>query len=90
MGASPRTLPDGRSADVLHAWTPREHVRRAAELCCQHTFAARLFVHLEDNEEYLLATFAGGSFEYLRALDDATLAARLPGHLSHPRESGAS
>ena len=83
----PRELfPDGRPADVLHAWTPREHVRRAAELCRQHTPATRLFVHLEDNEEHLSAAFAGESIERLRALDDAALAVRLPGHLAHPRE----
>ena len=83
----PRTLfPDGRPADVLHVWTPREHVRRAAELCRQHTPGARLFVHLEDNEEHLLAAFAGVPCENLRAMDDAALAAHLPAHLAHPRE----
>ena len=77
-------FPDGRPADVLHAWTPREHVRRAVGFCRPHHPGARLFVHLEDNEEHLLAAFTGEPYERLRAWDDAALAARLPGHLAHP------
>ena len=83
----PRELfPDGRFADVLHAWTPREHVRRAVEFCRGHHPGARLFVHLEDNEDHLLSAFTGETYERLRAWDDATFAARVPGHLAHPRE----
>ncbi len=83
-----RTLfPDGRPADIIHAWTPREHVRRAVERCRQEMPAARLVVHLEDNEEHLTARFAGQDHTRLRELPDAELAARLPIHLSHPRES---
>ncbi len=79
-------FPDGRPADVLHVWTPREHVRRAAELCRQHMPAARLVVHLEDNEEHLIARFTGEPWDRVRARPDGELAARLPVHLSHPRE----
>ncbi len=79
-------FPDGRPADVLHAWTPREHVRRAAEFCHRGMPAARLVVHLEDNEEHLMARFTGEEWTRLRARSDEELAARLPVHLSHPRE----
>ena len=83
----PRELfPNGRPADVLHAWTPREHVRRAVEFCRGHYPDAPLFVHLEDNEEHLLSAFTGEPFERLRTWDDVTLAVRVPGHLAHPRE----
>ena len=83
----PRELfPDGRPADVLHVWTPREHIRRAAELCHHHTPNARLVVHLEDNEEHLSARFAGEEWTQLCERSDAELAVRLPVHLSHPRE----
>ncbi len=49
--------------------------------------AARLVVHLEDNEEHLAARFADETPARLRALPDAEIAARLPAHLSHPREA---
>ncbi len=55
-------FPDGRPADILHAWTPREHVRRAVERCRREMPAARLVVHLEDNEEHLTARFTGEDF----------------------------
>lgn len=79
-------FPDGRPADVLHVWSPREHVRRAAELCRHHTPGVRLVIHLEDNEEHLSARFANVEWARLRELPDAELAARLPVYLSHPRE----
>lgn len=78
-------FPDGKPARLLHAWTPREHVRRAVERCRQAMPAARVVIHLEDNEEHLAATLAGIDFATLRALPDAELAARLPLHLIHPR-----
>ncbi len=79
-------FPDGQPADILHVWTPREHVRRAAERCRQEMPAARLVVHLEDNEEHLTALFAGEEYSRLSELPDAELATRLPIHLSHPRK----
>ncbi len=79
-------FPDGRAADVLHAWTPREHVRRAVEHCRRGMPLARLIVHLEDNEEHLSASFAGEDHARLLGYSDQELAARLPVHLSHPRE----
>ena len=83
----PRALfPDGRPADILHAWTPREHVRRAVELCRRHMPKSGLVVHFEDNEEHLTSAFAGESFSRLRTLTDAELSVRLPVNLSHPRE----
>lgn len=83
----PGLFPGGGPADILHAWTPREHVRRAVELCRKGMPGARLVVHLEDNEAHLSARFVGETPAGLRALADAELAARLPAHLSHPREA---
>lgn len=80
-------FPDSQPADILHAWTPREHVRRAVELCRRGMPDARLVVHLEDNEEHLSARFADETPERLREFPDALLAARLPMHLAHPREA---
>ncbi|QYM79768.1 glycosyltransferase [Horticoccus luteus] len=84
--AQPRTLfPDGRAATVIHAWTPRELVRKFV-LAYQRTAAhpARLVIHLEDNERFLLERFTGKSFAALCAADASDLAALLPDNLSHP------
>jgi glycosyltransferase involved in cell wall biosynthesis len=45
----------GRRPDLIHAWTPREPVRRLVEEL-RATFPVPYLVHLEDNERLLLAT----------------------------------
>ncbi|MFA5058273.1 MAG: glycosyltransferase, partial [Opitutaceae bacterium] len=81
--AQPNLFPDGGPADLIHAWTPREAVRRFV-LAYQHRARARLVVHLEDNEEHLLAAWAGRPFESLRGQLDAERADTLKDGLSHP------
>ena len=76
-------FPDGRAADVIHAWTPREHIRRAVERCREAMPGARLIVHLEDNELFLSASFLGVSVRQLERMPADALAKRRPGHLSH-------
>ncbi len=80
-------FPDGQPPGVVHAWTPREHVRRAVEHFRRGQPGVPLVVHLEDNEDFLSARFLEETVERLREWPDAELAARLPGHLSHPREA---
>lgn len=76
-------FPDGRGPDIVHAWTPREIVRRLCEhLGTLQTF--RLFVHLEDNEQHLLATVSGKSWRALSRLSADELDALVPANLSHP------
>jgi glycosyltransferase involved in cell wall biosynthesis len=75
-----RLFPDGRSPDVVHAWTPRENVRLFCEkLAGFCTFS--LIVHLEDNEELILEVNLGTSFEKLAR----SRSIEIPGNLSHPR-----
>lgn len=75
----------GARADIVHAWTPRENVRRfLASLVPAPT--ARVVVHLEDHEDVLSAAALEVSVDQLRALDDAALA-RLPDAASHPRRA---
>lgn len=81
----PDLFPDGRPADVLHAWTPRENVRRFAFDYLRAAPATRLAVHLEDNEEFLAASYAKEPFERLRRRPEAELARLLPAQLAHPR-----
>ncbi len=83
--ARPNLFPNGQAADVIHAWTPREGVRRFV-LAYQALLAtpARLVIHLEDNEEHLVTAFTGRSLDALRNLDGPTLAATLGDSLPHP------
>lgn len=81
--ANPGPFPDGGPADIIHAWTPRESVRKFV-LAYQRLARARLIVHLEDNEEHLVAAWAGRPIETLRRQLDAERAATLPDFLSHP------
>lgn len=81
----PGLFPDGRPADVIHAWTPREVVRKFV-LAYQRLLPApaRVIVHLEDNEEFLIERFTGKPLAELRAAGPAELAALLVDSLPHP------
>ncbi len=78
----PRIFNDGRPADLIHAWTPREVVRKFV-LAHQRISTARLIVHLEDNEEFLLEKQTGHPIEDLRTWSDEKFAF-LDDSLSHP------
>ncbi len=92
--ARANSFPDGRTADVIHAWTPRECVRkftvsyqRAALATSGGSHAARVVVHLEDNEHFLLEGFTGRTLAQLRACRAAELDAQLNDSLPHPLRS---
>ena len=52
LAAPEKLFPDGRPADVVHAWTPREGVRHfVTSYLARH--AAPWVVYLEDNEEWI-------------------------------------
>ncbi len=50
---------DGRRADILHVWTPRENVRRFAMDFLDKWGPSALIIHLEDNEEAIFQRFTG-------------------------------
>jgi glycosyltransferase involved in cell wall biosynthesis len=81
----PAFFPDGRTADVIHAWTPREFVRKFV-VSYQRIAAraARLVVHLEDNEEYLISGYAKRPIMELRSMGFADLDAVMSDRLPHP------
>lgn len=81
--AAPRCFPDGRGADILHAWTPRENVRRFA-LAYRHAVPGRTLVHLEDNEDHLLSAMLRCRTDELRTASGLRLADSAPRALSHP------
>ena len=79
---------NGRGPDVIHAWTTREHVRRLTEgLRARH--GSRVLVHLEDNEQQLLALTLGRDFAALDRLTDAELDWLVPPELSQPHRARA-
>jgi glycosyltransferase involved in cell wall biosynthesis len=83
--AKPALFPNGRTADLIHAWTPREGVRKFV-LAYQRLVdqPARVLVHLEDNEEFLIETFTGKPIAQLRTAGPAELATLLVDGLPHP------
>jgi glycosyltransferase involved in cell wall biosynthesis len=75
---------DGRGPDLIHAWTPREVVRRTtASLAAR--YGAPVFVHLEDNEMAILAdVLPGMDLKSLQALPADFLDELVPDDRSHP------
>jgi glycosyltransferase involved in cell wall biosynthesis len=44
---------DGGGPDIVHAWTPRDHVREITQHVCEK-YACPYVVHLEDNEQAIV------------------------------------
>ncbi|WP_200334452.1 glycosyltransferase [Thiocystis violacea] len=74
---------DGRGPDLIHAWTPRECVRRFVEAFRERS-PCPLLIHLEDNEEYLTEATLAHSFAELARLSLEDLDTRIPAHRYHP------
>ena len=74
---------DGRPADVIHAWTPRENVRHfvAAYMAKRLT---PLIVYLEDHESWISCRALGLEEATLAQQTDQSISERLPDALSHP------
>jgi GT2 family glycosyltransferase/glycosyltransferase involved in cell wall biosynthesis len=76
-------FPDRRPADLLHAWTPREVVRKFV-IAYERLAPTRLIVHLEDNEEFLIESYLGRPLAELRSMLDGEFPADIPDRLPHP------
>ena len=76
-------FPDGRPADIIHAWTPRENVRRFVT-----TYMAKnptpLLVYLEDHESWISCRALGYDEATLAQQTEHSISERLPDSLSHP------
>ena len=98
--AKPGLFPDARPADLIHAWTPREGVRKFV-LAHQRAVRGvppsgtgvppvgshpvpRVLIHLEDNERYLLEAYTGQPFADLRAATPDSIDRWLVDGLPHP------
>ncbi len=80
---NPSLFPDGRPADILHAWTPREVVRRFV-ISYKRLAPSRLVVHLEDNEEFLVESYMGTPIGELRESLESDYPKPLLSGLPHP------
>jgi SAM-dependent methyltransferase/glycosyltransferase involved in cell wall biosynthesis len=74
---------DHGGPSLIHAWTPRERVRRLVQHVSR-AYGCPYIVHLEDNEEEITAHHAGMPFEKLRALPADQLDRLIPETRSHP------
>jgi glycosyltransferase involved in cell wall biosynthesis len=83
--AQPAIFPNKGTADIIHAWTPRECVRKFV-IAYQRSVKrpARLVVHLEDNEENLVSGFAQRSIAELRSMGFGELDSLMSDSLPHP------
>ncbi len=81
------TYPDGCGPALIHAWTTRENVRQLTQRLRDLHPAAKVVVHLEDNELQLLAVQLGRDAAELLPLPTAELDALVPPELSHPHHS---
>jgi len=75
---------DGNGATIIHAWTPRESVRKMT-----HDLAARYecpyVVHLEDNEEKIVSENLNADLQALLQLPSQELDRLIGTKMSHPR-----
>lgn len=70
--------------DLIHAWTPREVVRKFTDQL-RELYDSPYIVHLEDNEEAITAANAGIPVAELRDLQDMQLEILVGDHISHPK-----
>lgn len=68
----------GYSPDIIHAWTPREVVRKHCSKLLDKYPQCKLIVHLEDNEEMIVESFAQIPYEQLKCLSEERLQFLLP------------
>lgn len=77
-------FPDGRPADVIHAWTPRENVRRFVT-AYMRKYPTPLVIYLEDHESWISYRALGGlDGKIVVQQTEQSISERLPDALSHP------
>jgi hypothetical protein len=75
----------GAGPDILHAWSPREHVRKITQALVRE-FGCPYAVHMEDNEEQIVQDELGGiDYSELRLLPDGVVDGLITPYRSHPR-----
>ena len=72
--------------DIIHAWTTRENVRQLTENL-RVQYDAKVVVHLEDNEQQILAHSLSRPYTELEKLSDKELEPLIQSDLSHPKKA---
>lgn len=67
--------------DIVHGWTPREHIRNTFVSLASH-YEFKLLIHLEDNEESILSRSFNIPASDLLTMDETLI----PYNLSHPHK----
>jgi glycosyltransferase involved in cell wall biosynthesis len=76
---------DGARPDIIHAWSPREHVRKITQALARE-FDCPYAVHMEDNEEQIVQDeLSGIDYSELRLLPDGVVDGLITPYRSHPR-----
>ena len=75
---------EGDGLDIIHAWTPRENVRKQCGLLATKYPGAKLIIHLEDNEEMIVESFVGLPYRQIASLSEERLRFLLPDLLASP------
>jgi glycosyltransferase involved in cell wall biosynthesis len=83
LQAPASVFPDGRPADVIHACTPREVVRKFVNSYMSKQPTA-LVIYLEDNEGWISTRALDLTEATLYQQTDRAISERLPDSLSHP------
>jgi len=58
------------TVDIIHAWTPRESVRKYCLHVLEKFHNAKLIIHLEDNEELIVESYTDIPYKYLCELPE--------------------
>ena len=78
-------FPDGRGPDIIHAWTPRGHVREVT-LALVERYGCAYAVHMEDNEEQIVRDeLSTLTYDDLRALPADLVDTLIGPYRSHPQ-----
>lgn len=86
LAANRSLFSNGKPADLIHAWTPRENVRQLTLDYRRRHPLSRLVIHLEDNEESILESYYQTSIEKLRLKSQTDPDQKWHPQLSHPVE----
>lgn len=79
--------PNQTGPDIIHAWTTRENVRILTDQLRRLHPKSKVLIHLEDNEQHILAEQLGLTTEQLDQSTDGQLEKLITAELSHPKRS---
>lgn len=75
---------NNKEPEIIHAWTPREIVRKQHEKLKEKFPNSKLVIHLEDNEEIIIESNLHQTMSELMDYSDEKLESLIPENLSHP------